>query len=290
MWLSPNHEKGYVLFPGFDGGGEWGGAAYDPESQWLFVNSSEMPWLIDMVPNIESGKEGDNISGSHLYVNNCAICHGFDRKGNTSAFPSLLAINKKYTIDSLTILLKRGRGAMPSFAHLSEEERKTIIAFITGDDEAFIKKELSGGDEKLISPYIMKGYKRFLTKEGYPGINPPWGTLNAIDLNTGKIVWKSVLGEFPELTKKGIPLTGREGYGGPVVTAGGLIFIAATEDEMFRAFDKNTGEILWETKLPASGHATPAVYELEGKQYVVIACGGGKGSKSGDVYMAYSLP
>jgi quinoprotein glucose dehydrogenase len=136
----------------------------------------------------------------------------------------------------------------------------------------------------------MKGYKRFLTKEGYPGINPPWGTLNAIDLNTGKIVWKSVLGEFPELTKKGIPLTGREGYGGPVVTAGGLVFIAATEDEMFRAFDKNTGELLWETRLAASGYATPAVYEFKGKQFVVIACGGGKGSKSGDVYMAFSLP
>ena len=290
MWLSPNHEKGYVIFPGFDGGGEWGGAAYDPESQWLFVNSSEMPWLIDMVPNIETGTEGDKISGSHLYVNNCVGCHGLDRKGNTSAFPSLLEINKKYSKDSLNILLRSGRGGMPSFSHLSEEERTTIIAFISGDDDAFIEKELAGGDEKLVSPYIMKGYKRFLTKEGYPGINPPWGTLNAIDLNTGKIVWKSVLGEFPELTEKGIPLTGREGYGGPVVTAGGLVFIAATEDEMFRAFDKNTGEMLFQATLPASGHATPAVYELKGKQYVVIACGGGKGSKSGDVYMAFSLP
>jgi len=290
MWLSPNHEKGFVLFPGFDGGGEWGGAAYDPEIQWLFVNSSEMPWLIDMVPNIISGKGEDKISGSQLYVNNCVSCHGIDRKGNTSAFPSLLGINEKYSKDSLTILLKRGRGGMPSFQHLSEEERKIIIEFISGNDDAFIKKELSNGAEKLISPYVMKGYKRFLTKDGYPGINPPWGTLNAIDLNTGKIVWKTVLGEFPELTKKGIPLTGREGYGGPVVTAGGLVFIAATEDEMFRAFDKNTGELLWETRLPASGHATPAVYEFKGKQFVVIACGGGKGSKSGDVYMAFSLP
>lgn len=153
-----------------------------------------------------------------------------------------------------------------------------------------MKIDSSSKNKNLISPYLLKGYRRFLTKDGYPGINPPWGTLNAIDLNTGKIVWKSVLGEFPELTAQGIPITGRENYGGPVVTAGGLIFIAATEDEMLRAFDKQTGKVLWQTKLPASGHATPAVYEIEGKQFVVIACGGGKGSKSGDSYLAFALP
>ncbi len=290
MWLSPNHEKGFVLFPGFDGGGEWGGAAFDPESQWLFVNSSEMPWLIDMVPNIVSEDSKGKISGNQIYANNCASCHGLDRKGNTSAFPSLLEINKKYSTDSLASLLKTGRGGMPPFSHLSDKERETVMTFILGDDEASMEKELSEGKESLTSPYLMNGYKRFLTKDGYPGINPPWGTLNAIDLNTGKIVWKSVLGEFPELTAQGIPITGREGYGGPVVTAGGLIFIAATEDKMFRAFDKNTGKILWQTKLPASGHATPSVYEIDGKQYIVIACGGGKGGESGDSYVAFALP
>ena len=290
MWLSPNHEKGFVLFPGFDGGGEWGGAAYDPENQWLYVNSSEMPWLIDMVPNITTENEEGKISGSHIYANNCSSCHGLDRKGNTSAFPSLLEISKKYSLDSISKLLKSGRGGMPAFNHLTKIERETIISFIMGDHEATMERETLNGMERLTSPYIMNGYKRFLTKEGYPGINPPWGTLNAIDLNTGKIVWKSVLGEFPELTAQGIPITGREGYGGPAVTAGGLVFIAATEDEMFRAFDKKTGELLWQIKLPASGHATPAVYEIDGKQYIVIACGGGKGSKSGDAYVAYSLP
>lgn len=290
MWLSPNHEKGFVLLPGFDGGGEWGGAAFDPESQWLYVNSNEMPWLVDMVPNIVSKKGDGKVSGNQIYANNCANCHGLDRKGNTSAFPSLLEINKKYSSDSLLTLLKTGRGGMPSFNHLTKNERATIIDFILGDDEAFMKIDSSSKNKKLISPYLLKGYRRFLTKDGYPGINPPWGTLNAIDLNTGKIVWKSVLGEFPELTAQGIPITGRENYGGPVVTAGGLIFIAATEDEMLRAFDKQTGKILWQTKLPASGHATPAVYEIKGKQFVVIACGGGKGSKSGDSYLAFALP
>lgn len=290
MWLSPNHEKGFVLLPGFDGGGEWGGAAYDPESQWLYVNSNEMPWLVDMAPNIKSKSEDSKVSGSQVYANNCANCHGLDRKGNTSAFPNLLEINKKYSLDSLATLLITGRGGMPSFSHLSEEKRATIIAFILGDEDASMKIGSSQNNQKLISPYLLKGYRRFLTKDGYPGINPPWGTLNAIDLNTGKIVWKSILGEFPELTAQGIPITGRENYGGPVVTAGGLIFIAATEDEMLRAFDKQTGEMLWQTKLPASGHATPAVYEIDGKQFVVIACGGGKGSKSGDSYLAFALP
>lgn len=288
MWLSPNHKKGFILLPGFDGGGEWGGAAYDPENQYLYVNSSEMPWLIDMVPNIVTDTAKGIISGEHLYANNCSSCHGLDRKGNASAFPNLLQINQKYTLDSLLGLLKSGRGGMPSFKHLSDKERQTVVKYISGDENVKLKKIKSR--EMLTSPYLLKGYKRFLTKEGYPGINPPWGTLNAINLNTGQIVWKSVLGEFPELTKQGIPITGRENYGGPVVTASGLVFIAATQDEMLRAFDKSNGALLWQTKLPASGHATPAVYEIKGKQFIVIACGGGKGSKSGDKYVAYSLP
>lgn len=290
MWLSPNHKKGFVLLPGFDGGGEWGGAAYDPENQWLYVNSNEMPWLVDMVPNINKKRKEGHISGIQIYSNNCASCHGLDRKGNTSAFPSLLEIDQKYSRDSLLTLLNSGRGGMPSFGHLSAKERTTVVDYILGDLEATMKLDSTQVNNNLVSPYLLKGYRRFLTKEGYPGINPPWGTLNAIDLNTGKIVWKSVLGEFPELTAKGIPLTGRENYGGPVVTAGGLIIIAATEDEMIRAFDKVTGEQLWQAKLPASGHATPAVYEIDGKQFIVIACGGGKGSKSGDSYVAFALP
>ena len=136
----------------------------------------------------------------------------------------------------------------------------------------------------------MNGYNRFLDKDGYPGIKPPWGSLNAIDLTTGKLLWKVPLGEYPELTKKSIPVTGTELYGGPLVTKGGLVFVAATKDEKIRAFDKRTGKQLWEAKLPAAGYATPATYAIDGKQYVVIACGGGKtGSKSGDSYVCFSL-
>ncbi len=137
----------------------------------------------------------------------------------------------------------------------------------------------------------MTGYNRFLDDQGYPGITPPWGTLNAVNLNTGKLLWKVPLGEYPELTARGIPVTGTENYGGPVVTKGGLVFIAATKDSKIRAFDKDSGKVLWEAELPAPGYATPAVYEVNGKQYLVIACGGGKiGSISGDEYVAFALP
>jgi quinoprotein glucose dehydrogenase len=290
MWLAPSEKRPFLLFPGFDGGGEWGGAAVDPESAIMYINSNEMPWLIEMIPNEAIKLKKGEISGSSIYANNCANCHGADRKGNTSAFPALLGLKEKYKPEEIQKILKGGKGGMPAFGHLPQEERNALVDFLLEKTNVGEKKEMTGGKEKLISPYLMNGYRRFLTKEGYPGINPPWGTLNAMDLNTGKILWKTVLGEFPELTAKGIPQTGRENYGGPVVTKGGVIFIGATEDEMFRAFDKKTGKMLWETKLPAGGHATPSVYEWKGKQYVVIACGGGKSDKSGDSYVAFALP
>jgi quinoprotein glucose dehydrogenase len=146
-------------------------------------------------------------------------------------------------------------------------------------------------DSFLNLPYSSTGYHKFLTREGYPAIKPPWGSLSAINLNTGQPVWKIPLGEFPELVKKGIPITGTENYGGPIVTSGGLLFIAATRDGKFRAFNKATGKLLWQTDLPAPGFATPSLYEVNGKQFIVIACGGGKlGEKSGDAYMAFALP
>ncbi len=187
---------------------------------------------------------------------------------------------------------------MPAFKQISNPEKETLLAFLLNKED----KEPTGNSTKTKEeptkksildevPYAMTGYNRFLDKDRYPGIKPPWGTLNAVDLNSGKLLWKVPLGEFEELTKQGMPITGTENYGGPLVTKGGLVFIAATKDEKIRAFDKKTGKQVWEHKLPAAGYATPATYFLNGKQYVVIACGGGKiGSKSGDTYMAFALP
>jgi quinoprotein glucose dehydrogenase len=183
---------------------------------------------------------------------------------------------------------------MPAFKQLSEEDKNAIASFVLNEKATQLKKYVAApkkADSINIMPYKMKGYTKFLSPEGYPGIAPPWGTLNAINLNTGELLWKTTLGEYDELKAKGIPPTGTENYGGPVVTAGGLVFIAAARDGKLRAFNKRNGKLLWEYRLPAPGFATPAVYELKGKQYLVVACGGGKlGTTSGDAYMAFALP
>ena len=284
MWNPPSLQ-GIVHFPGFDGGGEWGGAAFDPTSNWLYVNANEMPWVLKMVKN----EPGQSV-GQALYAAHCANCHGLDRRGNTNAFPPLTDIGKKRNALQIDTMLRNGKGAMPSFRHLPEPERRALIAYLLEEIPAGPKKEMNAEEQAFLPPYTMTGYNRFLTKDGYPAIKPPWGTLNAINLNTGRIEWQVPLGAFDELTKKGIPPTGAENYGGPVCTAGGLVFIGASKDEKFRAFDKKTGKILFETTLPAGGYATPAVYSVKGKQYVVIACGGGKmGTKSGDSYVAFTV-
>ncbi|MGH9528609.1 MAG: PQQ-binding-like beta-propeller repeat protein, partial [Terriglobales bacterium] len=155
--------------------------------------------------------------------------------------------------------------------------------------ETHAKVNPSAGDAKFVSD----GYNRFLDSDGYPAIQPPWGTLTAINMDTGKIAWRHPLGEYPELAAKGMKNTGTENYGGPIVTAGDLLFIAATSfDKKFRAFDKNTGALLWETTLPAAGNATPSTYEINGRQFVVIVAGGGKsnGVPSSASIVAYALP
>jgi quinoprotein glucose dehydrogenase len=212
--------------------------------------------------------------------------------------PTLVGAGQKLKREDVLKLLDTGRGVMPSFAFLSPRQKAAVADYVLNPDapadlrnETIAAEQARAGDALGAIPYTSTGYNRWLDPEGYPAVKPPWGTLNAIDLNTGEYRWRVPLGEFPELTARGLPPTGAENYGGPVVTAGGLIFIAATKDEMFRAFDKRNGRLLWQTKLPAGGYATPATYEVGGRQFVVIACGGGKmGTKSGDAYVAFALP
>ena len=178
---------------------------------------------------------------------------------------------------------------MPAFANISPEQVHSLVNYLV-----YGQKEMPSPTEPAPNMrFRFSGYKRFLDPEGYPAVTPPWGTLSAINLNTGEYAWKIPLGEFPELAAQGLKDTGTDNYGGPIVTAGGLLFIGATNyDKKFRAFDKATGELLWETTLPFSGNATPITYEIDGRQYVAIAAGGGKDprSKSGGVYVAFALP
>ena len=286
--------KGTVIFPGLDGGAEWGGPSFDPQTGLLYINANEMPWEFFAVEisNKAAANENTGDAGLRLFKTNCMACHGADKKGSGN-FPSILHINQRYSMLSVDSLLQTGRRMMPAFKQLNEKERTAIAAYIL-DNKQIQNLPYKDTSRKLNEhykvPYGIKGYNRFLSKEGYPAIAPPWGTLNAIDLSTGEYVWKKTLGN--DSTVKGSKtITGIENYGASVVTKGGLLFIAATKDGKFRAFNKRTGEILWEISLPVPAFATPSIYELNGKQYIVIACGGGKnGLKSGDSYIAYALP
>ena len=289
--FDPPSTQGTLILPGFDGGAEWGGSAFDPETGILFVNSNEMPWILEMVELEPEDSEPISV-GLRTYSLNCSACHGSGRAGQShSNMPSLIDIELRLTDDEILSTIKEGKGVMPPFSHLSVVEIEQVIAYLKDPENVTNDRLESVIEQENQIPYTFTGYNRFLDPDGYPAIEPPWGTLNAIDLNTGEYVWKTTLGEFDELSKKGIPPTGTENYGGPVVTAGNLLFIGATQDEKFRAFDKRNGEILWETDLPAGGYATPATYMVNGKQFVVIAAGGGKmGTKSGDTYVAFALP
>jgi glucose dehydrogenase len=374
-----------IVFPGFDGGAEWGGPAVDPVNQVLYVNANEMAWLGGLIPNPKGGSPG-----SRIYRDQCAVCHGVDRRGSPPSFPSLVGIEKKQTDEQITHTVRTGTGRMPSFPNIDDQSMTDLLDYLhTGDAEQFPavgKKEMQSapaateiqhepeqkgaavyekrcsvchGDHlegippsfptlmgvgsrlsaeqvtKLVhngrgrmpampglrgvelesllrflgtgsnmptvtppteseeGPYIFSGYRKFLDPDGYPAFNPPWGTLTAIDLKTGKHLWKINLGEYPDLAKKGMKDTGSENYGGPVLTASGLLFIGATVyDRHFRAFDSGTGKLLWDTELPFAGVATPSTYMINGRQFVVIAASGGRDPKSpvGGVYVAFALP
>ena len=282
----PPSREGTMIFPGFDGGGEWGGAAHDPHTGILYVNSNEMAWVQRMVDlNTETSQRFFSL-GQQVYFFNCASCHGYGRQGS-AGFPSLIDIKDRLNREAMDATIRAGRNRMPGFSYLTQEEIDAVIAYLF--DEAEPATTLTPPDHAI--PYTHNGYNRFFDQDGYPAVKPPWGTLNAIDLNTGEYVWTVPLGEYPELIERGLPPTGTENYGGPVVTAGGLVFIGATRDELIRAFDKDTGTELWRAPLPAGGYATPATYSVGGRQYVVIAAGGGKvGTKPGDAYVAFALP
>lgn len=283
----PPSLEGTIFYPGLDGGAEWGGPSFDPETGILYVNANEMPWIIQMV---DVRVKENAWAGISLYRNNCATCHGIDRLGDGHVYPAINKLGEKYKKEDVKKLISTGKGMMPAFTYLSDKDRDAIARYVLDLEERTAEEKQGIFERTQDIPYSNTGYIRFLTPEGYPAIEPPWGTLNAIDLNKGEILWQVPLGEFEELKKKGMAPTGAENYGGGVSTAGGLIFIAASRDERMRAFDKDTGKLLWEYKLPAAGYATPAVYEVNGKQYVVIACGGGKSNtKSGDSYIAFGL-
>ncbi len=376
-------DKPTVVFPGFDGGAEWGGPAVDPVNGILYVNASEMAATGMLALATEAGPPGERV-----YQSQCALCHGSNRAGSPPTYPSLIDVLSRLSVQKVMDNVKNGNGRMPSFPNIDETGLKALIDYLrTGPPSPSHPNPIAGletpnpqgaaapaadragaavyqdhcaichGDHMEGNPpaipiliglgnrftkaqtveqiqkgkgamppmpdvegkdleallhylgvgaqagpqsaankpadYVLTGYNKFLDPDGYPAVALPWGTLNAIDLKTGKYLWKIPLGEYPELAQQGMKNTGSESYGGPIVTAGGVVFIGASVyDRKFRAFDSRTGKLLWETEMPNSGVATPSTYMIDGRQYVVIAASGGRDPKSkpGGAYIAFALP
>ncbi len=281
-----------VVFPGFDGGAEWGGAAIDPEKGIIYINSNDIAWTGQLV----ASPNGMGVAEA-LYQAQCAVCHGTDRQGSPPEFPALTNTSETVSPDEMRNIIRYGIGRMPGFPALTSEAVNSLTNFVLNPEKA------SSSDEKEAVPslstegssvaYRFTGYNRFLDPDGYPAVEPPWGTLNAIDLNTGEYLWKIPFGEYPELMEQGIGVTGTENYGGPVLTASGLLFIGATlYDRKFRSYDAATGELLWEYEMPYAGMATPAVYMVDGRQYIVIATSNSRNGRAqqGSAYIAFALP
>jgi quinoprotein glucose dehydrogenase len=283
-------ERPTVLFPGFDGGAEWGGQAFDPDTHLYYVNANDLAWTGQMAPNA-SGR-----NGKALYLQHCASCHRDDRLGAPPQIPSLVGIDQRRSFSEVAAVIRQGSGRMAAFPQLDAGAVNAIAQFVlTGQDAPAAESGTKGGpmDPRINQAFRFTGYRKFLDPDGYPAVAPPWGTLNAINLDTGAYAWKVPLGEYPELVAMGLRNTGSENYGGPIVTAGGLVFIAATNhDRKVRAFDKATGALLWEATLPSSSNATPATYEINGRQFLVVAAGGGKSPEGGPggMYVAFALP
>lgn len=298
-YFAPVGLRNTILFPGFYGGGNWGGGAYNPDSNLYFINGTEVPALINFEKlQLENGQDD---TGEVLFRRQCAGCHGMQLKGFYPYAPELLGLSNRLAKADALNTVRNGKGRMMSFGHLPEQELNIAVDYLyhldrqlLGETEADVTaapnaKSAKSAEENV--SYNFAGYNDFLDQRYYPAVKPPWGTLNAINISTGKRQWQIVLGEHPELTAEGIPQTGTRNYGGPIVTAGGIVAIAATMDSKLRIFSQKSGELLWEYELPAPGYATPSTYSVNGQQYLVIAASGGKlGSPAGDEYLAFRLP
>lgn len=312
--FTPASEEGTIVTPGHHGAAEWGGGSYDPETNIAYWNINEEPFIFTLEPidpdkpagltQAEGG--GDAAKGKAIYTTNCSFCHGTNREGADG--PAL--VNLRLGSEDIKKTVTKGGNEMPPFPNFSDKDLNDIIAFLKSDGAptatatAAVDKGVptwSGERGKhrwsTTTPQYKNITDHFVDHMGFPAIQPPWGQIIAVDMKVGEILWKVPLGEYKELTAMGIPPTGVENFGGLVATSGGLIFVAATIDAKVRAFDKKDGKLLWEFQMEAPGWASPSIYEIDGKQFVVVVSGGGaRGRRSpykykiGGTVHAFALP
>lgn len=289
-WFRPGSEGRANLFFNIDGGAEWTGACIDPDTGRLYVSANHLGWLITIFRDDDPPDDprAPKTRGRVVFEATCAQCHGANRLGIGTA-PALRGLRHRLTDEVVSKQIRTGKYAMPAMleTQLNEADLKALLDYLMLRD-----RPIPATNPPTKRPvYSFTGYPRFFDPEGYPANKPPWGTLNCLDLNTGKLLWKVPLGEHTELTAQGVAKTGTENYGGAIVTAGGLVFCAGTRDRKIRAFDKDTGTELWSGNLPWVGNAPPATYQIDGRQFIVIAATGSKlESQRGDAYVAFALP
>ncbi len=282
----PPSMEGSIILPTAHGGANWGGASVNPETNMLFVNSTDIPWILKLT-DLKKIRAAQQLNPEILFRTYCSSCHGADKKG-TSIGPDLTGRVTNYKNTKITSILQNGSPPMPSFKFLSQQQMAAIVAYIkdTLAEQSFETADIPENNE----PYGFNGYNFYLDSNGRPAVAPPFGTLTAINLNTGDIVWQVPLGEDPEFKKMGISNSGMFNRGGSIATAGQLIFIGATGDNMFRAFDQKTGKLLWENQLPGMATSIPSTYAVGKKQYVVVSVNGNQEKNFKGGYICFSIP
>ena len=282
----PPSMEGSIMLPTAHGGSNWGGAAVNPETNLLFVNSNDIPMILKLT-DLKKIRTANQLNPEILFKTYCSNCHGADKKG-TGVGPDLTGRVKKYQTAQIARIVQKGAPPMPSFNFLSEQQIAAIVAYVkdTVTQHSFETAGIPDNNE----PYGFNGYSFYLDPGGHYAIAPPFGTLTAINLNSGDIVWQVPLGEEPEFKKMGILHSGAFNRGGGIATAGGLIFIGATGDNMFRAFEQKTGKVLWEYQLPGMASSIPSTYAIGKKQFVVVSVNGEQKNNFKGGYIAFAIP
>lgn len=288
--FTPPSVKGTFHSPGSLGGADWGGGAFDPRTNIIYIKTNEAPEIIRMqkIENRAVTNQTDFEIGKTIYTNNCVGCHGESKGGDEFNYPSLINIQKRMTDEQIIAKIKVGGGKMPGYAAAIAGKEAAILAYVTGTDNKTYVTAQSGNapapPAQKVKYTNVVAYRAISDMNRKPFITPPWGTLAAINLATGKYLFQVPAGNDAALQKPGEPETGLVSNPGAVATAGGIVFLGTGPDKTLRAFDSKTGKVIWKTTLPGAPGSTPSVYQgTDGREYVAVTIGADAKYPSGSI-------